>query len=57
MEDLLLSAAAKAKKQAQDTRMGFTKAKGIKGKTIVFCLPESRGVSYTFLKNFVTLMF
>ena len=28
----------------------------IKGKTVVFCLP-GRGVSYTFLKNFVTLCF
>ena len=28
----------------------------MKGKTIVFCLP-GRGVSYTFLKNFVTLCF
>ena len=28
----------------------------IKGKTIVFCLP-GRGVSYTYLKNFVQLCF
>ena len=28
----------------------------VKGKTIVFCLP-GRGVSYTFLKSFVTLAF
>ena len=28
----------------------------IRGKTIVFCLP-GRGVSYTFLKNFVQLCF
>ena len=28
----------------------------IKGKAIVFCLP-GRGVSYTFLKNFVQLWF
>ena len=28
----------------------------VKGKTVVFCLP-GRGVSYTFLKNFVQLCF
>ena len=28
----------------------------IKGKTVVFCLP-GRGVSYTFLKNFVEQVF
>ena len=28
----------------------------IKGKTVVFCLP-GRGVSYTYLKNFVQLCF
>ena len=51
------SAAAKAKKQAETPEWDYTKAKGmIKGKTVVFCLP-GRGVSYTFLKNFVTLCF
>ena len=35
----------------------FDKAKEmVKGKTIVFCLP-GRGVSYTYLKNFVQLCF
>ena len=35
----------------------YTKAKEmIKGKTVVFCLP-GRGVSYTFLKSFVSLCF
>jgi len=28
----------------------------VRGKTIVFCLP-GRGVSYTYLKNFVTTLF
>ena len=35
----------------------YAKAKEmIKGKTVVFCLP-GRGVSYTFLKSFVSLCF
>ena len=51
------SAAAKAKKEAKAPEWDYDKAKGmIKGKTVVFCLP-GRGVSYTFLKNFVTLCF
>ena len=51
------SAAAKAKKEAKAPEWDYTKAKSmIKGKTVVFCLP-GRGVSYTFLKNFVTLCF
>ena len=29
----------------------------MRGKTIVFCLPGVRGVSYVFLKNFVQLCF
>jgi len=51
------SAAAKAKKQAETPEWDYDKAKRmIAGKTVVFCLP-GRGVSYTFLKNFVTLCF
>ena len=51
------SAAAKAKKQAETPEWDYDKAKQmIAGKTVVFCLP-GRGVSYTFLKNFVTLCF
>ena len=51
------SAAAKAKKEAKAPEWDYDKAKKmIAGKTVVFCLP-GRGVSYTFLKNFVTLCF
>ena len=51
------SAAAKAKKQATEPEWDYDRAKRmIAGKTVVFCLP-GRGVSYTFLKNFVTLCF
>ena len=51
------SAAAKAKKEAETPEWDYTKAKSMmKGKTVVFCLP-GRGVSYTFLKNYVTLCF
>ena len=51
------SAAAKAKKEAKAPEWDYDKAKRmIAGKTVVFCLP-GRGVSYTFLKNFVTLCF
>ena len=51
------SAAAKAKKEVKEPEWDYDKAKQmIAGKTIVFCLP-GRGVSYTFLKNFVTLCF
>ena len=51
------SAAAKAKKEAKAAEWDYDKAKQmIAGKTVVFCLP-GRGVSYTFLKNFVTLCF
>ena len=51
------SAAAKAKKDAKAPDWDYDKAKQmIAGKTVVFCLP-GRGVSYTFLKNFVTLCF
>ena len=45
------------KKKAQEPEWDYNKAKElIKGKTVVFCLP-GRGVSYTFLKNFVSLCF
>ena len=51
------SAAAKAKKEAKAPEWDYDTAKKmIAGKTVVFCLP-GRGVSYTFLKNFVTLCF
>ena len=51
------SAAAKAKKEAKAPEWDYDKAKRmIAGKTVVFCMP-GRGVSYTFLKNFVTLCF
>ena len=51
------SAAAQAKKEAKEPEWDYDKAKRmIAGKTVVFCLP-GRGVSYTFLKNFVTLCF
>ena len=46
--------AAKPKKEPE---WDFAKAREmIKGKSIVFCLP-GRGVSYTYLKNFVQLCF
>ena len=46
--------AAQAKKAPE---WDFDKAREmIKGKSIVFCLP-GRGVSYTYLKNFVQLCF
>ena len=46
------------KKKAPTTpQYDYAKAKEmIKGKTVVFCLP-GRGVSYTFLKSFVSLCF
>ena len=44
-------------KSSSDTQWNYDLAKQlVKGKTIVFCLP-GRGVSYTFLKNFVQLCF
>ena len=46
-----------AGKSSQDSQWDYDLAKSmVKGKTIVFCLP-GRGVSYTFLKNFVQLCF
>ena len=51
------SAAAKAKKQATEPEWDYDRAKRmIAGKTVVFCR-RGRGVSYTFLKNFVALCF
>ena len=45
------------KKKTQEPEWDYNKARElIAGKTVVFCLP-GRGVSYTFLKNFVTLCF
>ena len=47
----------KPKKAAPKPEFDYAKAKEmIKGKTVVFCLP-GRGVSYTFLKSFVSLCF
>ena len=44
------------KKTPSKPEWDYALARGlVKGKTIVFCL--SRGVSYTFLKSFVTLAF
>ena len=45
------------KKNINTPQYDYAKAKEmIKGKTVVFCLP-GRGVSYTFLKSFVSLCF
>ena len=49
------TAAPTVKKSKDDFDMGKAKEM-IKGKQIVFCLP-GRGVSYIFLKNFVSLCF
>ena len=47
----------KPKKAAPKPEFDYAKAKEmIKGKTVVFCLP-GRGVSYQFLKSFVSLCF
>ena len=47
----------KPKKAAKPPEFDYAKAKEmIKGKTVVFCLP-GRGVSYQFLKSFVSLCF
>ena len=44
-------------KKPVEVEWDFAKAREmVKGKTIVFCLP-GRGVSYTYLKNFVQLCF
>ena len=46
-----------AKKAAAKPEWDYDKARElIRGKSVVFCLP-GRGVSYTFLKNFVQLCF
>ena len=48
---------AKSPKAAKKPEWDYDRAKQlVKGKAIVFCLP-GRGVSYTFLKNFVQLCF
>ena len=48
---------AKAPTVTQEPEWDYAKAREmIKGKTVVFCLP-GRGVSYTYLKNFVQLCF
>ena len=48
---------AKAPAPKKEVEWDFAKAREmVKGKTVVFCLP-GRGVSYTFLKNFVQLCF
>ena len=45
------------KPKNKEPEWDYAKAKAmVKGKTIVFCLP-GRGVSYTYLKNFVQLCF
>ena len=47
----------KPKKATAAPQYDYAKAKEmIKGKTVVFCLP-GRGVSYQFLKSFVSLCF
>ena len=53
-----VKAKSPVKKKASATpQYDYAKAKEmIKGKTVVFCLP-GRGVSYTFLKSFVSLCF
>ena len=49
--------AKKPKPSESAPEWDFDKAKEmVRGKTIVFCLP-GRGVSYTYLKNFVQLCF
>ncbi len=50
-----VKASAPPKKKGPEWDYDAIKAR-MKGKTIVFCLP-GRGVSYTFLKNFVQLCF
>ena len=49
------AAAPKSSNNGDDFDLASTK-QTIQGKSIVFCLP-GRGVSYTFLKNFVQLCF
>ena len=52
-----VKAKSPVKKKATTPQYDYAKAKEmIKGKTVVFCLP-GRGVSYTFLKSFVSLCF
>ena len=48
---------AKAPIETEEPEWDYAKAREmIRGKSIVFCLP-GRGVSYTYLKNFVQLCF
>mgnify|MGYP003348045416 CR=1 FL=1 len=48
---------AKSPVVAKEPEWDYNKAREmVRGKTVVFCLP-GRGVSYTFLKNFVQLCF
>ena len=48
---------AKTPTVTKEPEWDYAKAREmIKGKTVVFCLP-GRGVSYTYLKNFVQLCF
>ena len=52
-----VKAAAPGKDKPKEPEWDYDKAKEmLKGKSIVFCLP-GRGVSYTYLKNFVQLCF
>ena len=52
-----VKAKAPAKPKAAEQEWDYDKAREmLKGKTVVFCLP-GRGVSYTYLKNFVQLCF
>ena len=53
----VVTTAPETKGKKEDNEFSVEKARPlIKGKSIVFCLP-GRGVSYTFLKNFVQLCF
>ena len=48
---------AKTPESSQEPEWDYNKAREmVRGKSIVFCLP-GRGVSYTYLKNFVQLCF
>ena len=48
---------AKTPTATKEPEWDYAKARElVKGKTVVFCLP-GRGVSYTYLKNFVQLCF
>ena len=52
-----VKAKAPVTKKPSEVEWDYAKAREmVKGKTVVFCLP-GRGVSYTYLKNFVQLCF